>query len=92
MLSTDTEGEGKDDKADSPVSSVVRSNTNDAMEADRQKVTITTVHAAKGLEWPVVFIPAGELNRARARGHLAHSTSRTRHIPFLSLHRDRRDR
>lgn len=27
-----------------------------------QKVTITTVHAAKGLEWPVVFIPAGELD------------------------------
>lgn len=24
-------------------------------------MTITTVHAAKGLEWPVVFIPAGEL-------------------------------
>jgi DNA helicase-2/ATP-dependent DNA helicase PcrA len=23
-------------------------------------VTITTVHAAKGLEWPVVFIPAVE--------------------------------
>ena len=24
-----------------------------------QKVTITTCHAAKGLEWPVVIIPAG---------------------------------
>lgn len=24
-----------------------------------QKVTITTCHAAKGLEWPVVMIPAG---------------------------------
>jgi superfamily I DNA/RNA helicase len=24
-----------------------------------QKVTISTCHAAKGLEWPVVFIPSG---------------------------------
>jgi len=23
------------------------------------KVTISTCHAAKGLEWPVVFVPAG---------------------------------
>ncbi|KAH7925501.1 UvrD-helicase-domain-containing protein [Leucogyrophana mollusca] len=26
---------------------------------DSEKVTIATCHAAKGLEWPVVFIPAG---------------------------------
>jgi DNA helicase-2/ATP-dependent DNA helicase PcrA len=25
-----------------------------------QKVTISTCHAAKGLEWPVVIIPAGK--------------------------------
>ncbi|ORY24048.1 hypothetical protein BCR39DRAFT_547799 [Naematelia encephala] len=31
-------------------------------EKDTPKVTITTVHAAKGLEWPVVFIPAGEFD------------------------------
>lgn len=24
------------------------------------KVTISTCHAAKGLEWPVVFVPAGK--------------------------------
>ncbi|KIR97562.1 DNA helicase II/ATP-dependent DNA helicase PcrA [Cryptococcus deuterogattii 2001/935-1] len=29
-------------------------------DASTPKVTITTVHAAKGLEWPVVFIPAVE--------------------------------
>ncbi|ODN83942.1 DNA helicase II/ATP-dependent DNA helicase PcrA [Cryptococcus wingfieldii CBS 7118] len=28
--------------------------------SDTPRVTITTVHAAKGLEWPVVFIPAVE--------------------------------
>lgn len=28
--------------------------------AYEQKVTLITVHAAKGLEWPVVFIPAVE--------------------------------
>jgi hypothetical protein len=27
-----------------------------------QRVTICTVHAAKGLEWPVVFVPAGKLS------------------------------
>ncbi|KAK4048649.1 ATP-dependent DNA helicase srs2 [Microbotryomycetes sp. JL201] len=32
-------------------------NVNDAAKS---KVTITTVHAAKGLEWPVVFVPACE--------------------------------
>ena len=32
-----------------------------AVKLKLQKVTITTVHAAKGLEWPVVFIPAGQL-------------------------------
>lgn len=26
---------------------------------NRQKVTISTCHAAKGLEWPVVMVPGG---------------------------------
>ena len=30
-----------------------------ADERNAHKVTITTCHAAKGLEWPVVFIPSG---------------------------------
>jgi ATP-dependent exoDNAse (exonuclease V) beta subunit len=25
----------------------------------QQKVSIATCHAAKGLEWPVIFVPAG---------------------------------
>ncbi|KAM0789946.1 hypothetical protein ACM66B_006786 [Microbotryomycetes sp. NB124-2] len=29
-------------------------------QQQQKKVTITTVHAAKGLEWPVVFVPACE--------------------------------
>lgn len=29
-------------------------------DEDRDKVTISTLHAAKGLEWPVVFLPAVE--------------------------------
>lgn len=55
MLATDTESQ--EDNAKQPVSLPVlpvRFSTN------VQKLTITTVHAAKGLEWPVVFIPAVE--------------------------------
>lgn len=36
--------------------------TQDAKDdKSKPKVTISTCHAAKGLEWPVVFVPAGEL-------------------------------
>ncbi|KAF8753852.1 UvrD-like helicase C-terminal domain [Rhizoctonia solani] len=31
-------------------------------EESKGKVTITTCHAAKGLEWPVVIVPAGKTN------------------------------
>jgi DNA helicase II / ATP-dependent DNA helicase PcrA len=31
-----------------------------------QKVTISTCHAAKGLEWPVVFIPSGMCHTSRS--------------------------
>lgn len=30
------------------------------MRSSLQKVTISTCHAAKGLEWPIVFVPACE--------------------------------
>lgn len=56
--------------------------TNVALSADMQKnteaeqstdqVTISTIHAAKGLEWPVVFIPAaydGSIPHSRAEDH-----------------------
>lgn len=32
--------------------------SNDKNEEDKPLVTISTIHAAKGLEWPVVFVPA----------------------------------
>lgn len=57
MLSTDTES--KEDEGKQPVRSICSC----GCERDPdciQKVTITTVHSAKGLEWPVVFIPAVE--------------------------------
>ena len=41
-----------------------------------QKVTLTTCHAAKGLEWPVVFIPAGTSNLASLRSYLLIASSK----------------
>jgi DNA helicase-2/ATP-dependent DNA helicase PcrA len=41
----------------------------DESEARKSKVTISTIHAAKGLEWPVVFIPSaydGSIPHSRA--------------------------
>lgn len=38
----------------------------------RPKVTLSTIHAAKGLEWPVVFIPStfqGSIPHSRAEDH-----------------------
>ncbi|KAJ5903110.1 hypothetical protein N7504_005493 [Penicillium tannophilum] len=43
--------------------------TKDEGEQVTEKVTISTIHAAKGLEWPVVFIPAvynGSIPHSRA--------------------------
>ncbi|KAG8988616.1 hypothetical protein FRB90_002650, partial [Tulasnella sp. 427] len=34
--------------------------TEDDSEENKAKVTVSTCHAAKGLEWPVVFIPSSE--------------------------------
>lgn len=59
MLSTDTDSDNKDEKGNTPVSNACfRVSAKQVLIWD-QKVTITTVHAAKGLEWPVIFIPAG---------------------------------
>ena len=45
---------------------------NEENEEQTQCVTISTIHAAKGLEWPVVFIPAcynGSIPHSRADDH-----------------------
>ena len=42
------------------------------LAATQNPVTITTIHAAKGLEWPVVFVPsahAGIIPHSRAENH-----------------------
>ena len=44
----------------------------DDESAEQAKVIITTIHAAKGLEWPVVFIPSaydGSIPHSRAEDH-----------------------
>ncbi|PKS11449.1 hypothetical protein jhhlp_003213 [Lomentospora prolificans] len=43
--------------------------TTDTSEENKPAVTISTIHAAKGLEWPVVFVPAvytGSLPHSRS--------------------------
>ncbi|KAF7976974.1 hypothetical protein HWV62_5051 [Athelia sp. TMB] len=37
------------------------SSAGDDDDGTKEKVTISTCHAAKGLEWPVVMVPAGEI-------------------------------
>lgn len=58
MLSTDVET--KDEDRDNPVSDAFPPSIH-FPNCAVQKVTISTCHSAKGLEWPVVFVPAGEL-------------------------------
>ncbi|KAF1350124.1 P-loop containing nucleoside triphosphate hydrolase protein [Delphinella strobiligena] len=51
------------------LSNEVQQKTEENSEQTQQHVTISTIHAAKGLEWPVVFIPACY------HGHIPHSRS-----------------
>lgn len=60
--------ESTDDTSDTPLrnflaSSMLSTDTETQEARDDKsapKVTISTCHAAKGLEWPVVFLPAGK--------------------------------
>lgn len=49
-----------------------------------KKVTISTCHAAKGLEWPVVMVPAGRLPPTFPGILLIPGLSGTRNVSFLS--------
>lgn len=51
------------------LSNEIQQKTEEGAEQTQQHVTISTIHAAKGLEWPVVFIPACY------QGHIPHSRS-----------------
>lgn len=59
--------------------------TNDAEGSPTAQVTISTIHAAKGLEWPVVFIPA------TYEGSIPHSrsddTNEERRIFYVAMTR-----
>lgn len=62
MLATDTETQAAKGDAKLEVRSAVFELSSALLTRylSEQKVTISTCHAAKGLEWPVVFIPACE--------------------------------
>ncbi|KAJ5888400.1 hypothetical protein N7495_008441 [Penicillium taxi] len=68
--------------------------TNEEGEQITEKITISTIHAAKGLEWPVVFIPAvynGSIPHSRAevvdeeRRLLYVAMTRAQALLYLSL-------
>lgn len=57
----------------------------DDEEEPQQKVTISTIHAAKGLEWPVIFIPAayeGSIPHSRAE-----DTDEERRLLYVAMTR-----
>ncbi|EPS95932.1 hypothetical protein FOMPIDRAFT_1131483 [Fomitopsis schrenkii] len=51
------------------------------------KVTLTTCHAAKGLEWPVVFIPAGMLEDGTFPSHRAEDVDEERRLLYVACTR-----
>jgi DNA helicase-2/ATP-dependent DNA helicase PcrA len=61
------------------------SEVKDGDEGARDQVTISTIHAAKGLEWPVVFIPAvydGSIPHSRAE-----DTDEERRLLYVAMTR-----
>ncbi|KAL2067213.1 hypothetical protein VTL71DRAFT_1637 [Oculimacula yallundae] len=60
-------------------------NTDDTEGTQTAQVTISTIHAAKGLEWPVVFIPAtyqGSIPHSRAE-----DTNEERRLLYVAMTR-----
>ena len=83
MLSTDTESQ--EDEGKQPVSCASSKGNH---QLNPQKVTITTVHSAKGLEWPVVFIPAVEQGTYPSyRCVEAHEVAEERRLLYVAMTR-----
>ncbi|KAH7073211.1 P-loop containing nucleoside triphosphate hydrolase protein [Paraphoma chrysanthemicola] len=54
------------------LANVTLSSVADQEGGDAEQITISTIHAAKGLEWPIVFMPAvydGSIPHSRAEDH-----------------------
>ena len=91
MLATDTEIETEDDAKARVRPSLSFAMTNGPILSFsvQQKVTLSTCHAAKGLEWPVVFVPACEDGAScLMKSSSDHLLIASRHLPILSLDRD----
>ncbi|KAG8625523.1 hypothetical protein KVT40_007274 [Elsinoe batatas] len=65
-----------DDEPENPLSmflaNIALSSATDTKDSPTSTITISTIHAAKGLEWPVVFLPAcydGSIPHSRAENH-----------------------
>lgn len=67
------------------LSNEVQQKNEENAEQTQQHVTISTIHAAKGLEWPVVFLPACY------QGHIPHSraedTDEERRLLYVGMTR-----
>lgn len=81
----------EEDSSDSALSqfltNISLSSQADALEenAVQHKVTISTIHAAKGLEWPVIFVPAlynGSIPHSRAE-----DTDEERRLLYVAMTR-----
>ncbi|GAB7353712.1 hypothetical protein MBLNU459_g4114t1 [Dothideomycetes sp. NU459] len=67
------------------LSSEVQKKTKENAEQEQSHVTISTIHAAKGLEWPVVFVPAcyeGSIPHSRAE-----DTDEERRLLYVAMTR-----
>ncbi len=57
MLSSEGDSESEEENKDVSFTLIL---DNVRSHSSFKKVTISTCHAAKGLEWPVVIVPSGE--------------------------------
>jgi superfamily I DNA/RNA helicase len=88
MLSSERDSENEENNKE--VSSFISLNQYVVHQKRIQKVTIVTCHAAKGLEWPVVFVPAGNILRRHNQSISQVVVSRRWDISILPDRRHRR--